>query len=74
MSICKIYFYCNVRLSPFVKGFGPPIRVCDPMGPSRYTSPRVETLTYATEINFAKVLIYFVYLCGHYDFNREFNS
>ncbi len=43
MSICKIYFYCNVRLSPFVKGFGPPIRVCDPMGPSRYTSPRVET-------------------------------
>ena len=58
----------------FVKGFGPPIRVCDPMGPSRYTSPRVETLTYATEINFAKVLIYFVYLCGHYDFNREFNG
>ena len=30
-------------LSPFVKGFGPPIQVYDLMGPSRYTSPRVET-------------------------------
>ena len=56
----KRNIYCNVRLSPSVRGFVPPIRVCDPMGPAHYTSPWVERLTHATEVLILLIFINFV--------------